>query len=90
MVALSPATEAQLRAACLDVAAMGQGCPVTLTQWNGQCADVVIAECDDVYGGLVCALAIRSRSRIVRVSAAPWRWRSAATAASSGPSPMRT
>lgn len=69
MVALSPTTEVQLRAACLDVAAMGQGYSVALAQWNGQCADVVIAECDDVYGGLVCALAIRSRSRIVRVSA---------------------
>ncbi|MFZ2753436.1 MAG: hypothetical protein WAZ48_08300 [Lysobacteraceae bacterium] len=69
MVALSPATEAQLRAACLDVAAMGLGYSVALAQWNGQCADVVIAECDDVYGGLVCALAIRYRSRIVRVSA---------------------
>lgn len=69
MVALSPATEARLRAACLDVAAMGQGYTVALVQWNGQCPDVVVADSDDVYARMVCALAIRSRSRIVRLSA---------------------
>lgn len=71
MVALSPSTEKRLRAACHALAALEPGCPVSLAQWNGQCPDVVIADSDDVYARLVCALAIRSGSRIVRLRVGP-------------------
>lgn len=71
MVALSPSTEDRLRAACRVLAARAPGYPVSLRQWNGRCADVVIADSDDVYARLVCALAIRSGSRVVRLRIVP-------------------
>lgn len=65
MVALSAATEARLRAACRDVEAMGLKCRLALRQWNGQHADVVIAEGEDVFGRLVCRLATESRPAVL-------------------------